>query len=319
MARPNRTARRADTIKRNIHFFRIDGGADESGIPRPVELGLALKQVDAVPFASGERYVSRGDVELCAWIDAIGPTSRLRFAAVRRSALPQAERAGRLEDLQLADGGGLCEVVHVCLFPDGLVGVELNFYGPRVSRLPMYLRALAPNDCPEFVLEALLRQDVAAELERKRALRTVDLSVRRSYADVIEEADSSLGGAIRAAGRASSADYVGLYLEPEPYQRHNLDEAVLHFIRWIARRPDLRENARRLRVRAVDRDVNRLDELDLLRDQLISHKKILKLHDRTRVLQSDDAYAKIEEAYSERLPDLREAAAVSIRSSEKPD
>ncbi len=57
---------------------------------------------------------------------------------------------------------------------------------------------------------------------------------------------------------------------------------------------------------------DRADEIDLLRDELISQKKILRQHDRTRVLLSGDAYAKIEEAYTERRGDLTAAVSVSV-------
>ncbi len=210
----SRRRRRADTAKRSIHFFRIDGGADDSGVPIAVDLRPALQKVDGLPFrdaATGGRYVSSGDADQCAWIDEVGEICEIceiRFANVRRNALPQAEAAGELTDLVLADDAGICEVSHLCIFPDGIVGIEFNFYGPRPSRLAPYLRRAVGDDCPEFKLEALLRQDVAAVLQRKKAVRKLDLNVRRPYIAVIEEADVSLGAALRAAETASQADCV---------------------------------------------------------------------------------------------------------------
>jgi hypothetical protein len=64
----------------------------------------------------------------------------------------------------------------------------------------------------------------------------------------------------------------------------------------------------------VDQE-DRTEEIDLLRDELISVKKILRQHGRTRVLLSNDAYAKIMDAHTERLDDLSAAASVNIADS----
>jgi hypothetical protein len=312
---PSRRQRKAGTAKRSIHFFRIDAGADDGGVPIVIDLRPALQKVDGLAFrdaAAGGRYVTSGDADQCAWVDEIGEICKIRFANVRRNALPQAEADGELTDLLLADNAGICEVSHLSIFPDGIVGIEFNFYGPRPSRLAPYLRRSVGDDCPEFKLEALLRQDVAAQLQRKKAVRKLDLNVRRPYIEIIEQADASLGAALRAAETASHADCVGIYLEPEPYQRRNLDDGILRLLRRLAPRADLRENARTLKATVIDQQTDRAEEVDLLRDELIAQKKILLQHGRTRVLLDSDAYAKIEEAYGESRSDLAAAASVSV-------
>jgi hypothetical protein len=105
---------------------------------------------------------------------------------------------------------------------------------------------------------------------------------------------------------------VGVYLEPELYQRRNFDGGMLGLIQRLAPRSDLRENVRTFKAAVSDQETDRAEEIDLLRDELISRKKILRQHGRTRVLLSDDAYAKIVEAYTERHDDLAVAASVSV-------
>jgi hypothetical protein len=317
MTTPSRSRRRVDTAKRSIYFFRIDGGAGEDGVPIYVDLHPTLQKLDGLPFRpveDGGRYVASGDADQCVWVDEVGEICKIRFANIRRNALPLAEVGGQLTDLNLADEAGIYEVSHLCIFPDGIVGMEFNFYGPRPSRLAPYLRRAVGEDCPEFTLEALLRQDVAAVLSRQKAVRKLDLNIRQPYITVITQANASLGSALRAAETASRADCVGVYLEPEPYQRRNLDGGILDMLRQLVRRSDLRENARTLRVTVVDQE-DRTEEIDLLRDELISVKKILRQHGRTRVLLGDDAYAKIMDAHTERLDDLSAAASVSVAAS----
>ena len=43
MTTPLRGRRRADTAKRSIYFFRIDGGAGDDGVPINVDLHPALQ------------------------------------------------------------------------------------------------------------------------------------------------------------------------------------------------------------------------------------------------------------------------------------
>lgn len=252
---PSRVRRPADTAKRSIHFFRIDGGAGDDGAPIAIDLRPALQKLDGLPFryaGEGGRYVTSGTADQCVWVDRVSDVCELRFANVRRNALPQAEADGHLSDLDLADNAGICEVSHLCVFPDGIVGVEFNFYGPRPSRLAPYLQRVVGGDCPEFALEALLRQDVAAVLQRKKAIRKLDLNIRRPYISVVEEANASLGAE------------------------------------------------------------DRTEEIDLLRDELIAQKKVLRQHGRTRVLLSTDAYAQIINAHTEGLDELTAAASVRV-------
>ena len=61
-------------------------------MPIAVDLRPALQKVDGLPFrdvATGGRYVASGDADQCAWIDEVGEICKIRFANVRRNALPQ--------------------------------------------------------------------------------------------------------------------------------------------------------------------------------------------------------------------------------------
>jgi hypothetical protein len=94
---PSRGRRGANTAKRSIHFFRIDGGADDSGVPIAVDLHPALQKFDGLPFRNAEnggRYVTSGDADQCTWVDEVDKICKIRFANVRRNALPQAEVGG---------------------------------------------------------------------------------------------------------------------------------------------------------------------------------------------------------------------------------
>jgi hypothetical protein len=120
-----------------------------------------------------------------------------------------------------------------------------------------------------------------------------------------------MGAALEAAAQGSDADTIGIILAPEPYQRVNLADGMMEFVRRMIRRDDLRENVQQFKASFVD-EANRTDEINLLQDHLISKKKILRINDRSRVLDSDDAYARIEEAFSDLRQDLLSAPSASV-------
>ncbi|GAB2816670.1 hypothetical protein GCM10022221_13430 [Actinocorallia aurea] len=305
--------------RRNIYFFRLDAGSGDDGLPLLADLSSALKKLEDLPFRSvrdGGRYLHHYGLELCAWIDQIEPVARVRFASIRREALPQAETGGDLRDLGLPEGSGLVEISHICVFmEDNIAGIEYNFHAPRPVRFQHYLKELARKECPDFRFEALLKQDVADDLREGRAIRKLNLSVRESFIDTLAAADQSLGEAFRAAARFSQADYIGLILEPTPYQRSSLAKPITSVLRTLVGLPDWRDNARRARATITNTDGTHADEVDLLKDELISQKKILRASSSSRVLEHGDAYAKIEEAYGELREKLLAASSISIDSS----
>jgi hypothetical protein len=308
------TSLSAPIAERNIYFYRIDGGADNSGVPRKVNILKALALIKGKPFKTeGGRYVEQDDGSLhCIWVDKDTLIARLQFGTIRRNALPQAESFGTLKNLVLAEEEGLCEVAHMCIFDDGIVGSEFNFYGPRATRFAPYVTELASVASGSFRLEPLLRSDVAAKLLSKSGVRKLGLRIRRPYVDVVKEIDGTLGAAFHAAAQGSDAETIGIFWGPEPYKRVNLGDRVFDFVKRLAGREDLRENVDEFRVSLVDENTGKVDEVNLLEDHLIRRKKILRINERSRVLDSNDAYTRIEEAFSELRQDLLSAPSASV-------
>jgi len=281
-------------------------------------LRLALEKIDELEFEPGSnRYMDQSDgSSLCVWIDELSGIGKLRLGTIRKNALPQSELGGTLRDLLLDDNEGLCETSHICLFPDGIVGVEHNFYGPRAKRLSVYMIHALSRSITPFTMEALLNNDVASQLEGRKSVRKMTMRVRRSYTSAIKEANESLGKALDAAVIGSDAAIVGIILQPEPYKRVDLKPDLMGFLRRIVRRKDLRDQVEELKVSIVNDVTGKVDEINLLEDQLISKKTILRSTHRSRVLNSGDAYQKIVEAYYEMREDLLSASSASLSSKD---
>jgi hypothetical protein len=301
------------TAERKIHFFRAQSRTDANGRPLILPITEVLQHVETLPCTIGQRYLEQPDNNvLCAWADAGTQHPRMRLATVRRSGLPLLEDGGALSPLSIASSAGLYEPIHICFFPENIVGVEFNFYGPRPSRLPVYLTRTAPNQCPAFNLAPLLRQDVMEQLGRMRELKVVSLRILASYATQVAEADADLGAAFEAARRVGDSEVVQLVLQPEPYHRRTMTQKALEAVRRLAERLDLRDNALAFTVTGIDDADGHLEEIDILSDELVASKKIIRMNPRTRALDDNATYSAIEEAYQEMEADLRAAASAQI-------
>ena len=298
------------TVERKIYFFRANVGADEGGLPSPFNPTRVLRHIDALPFAPTGRYLDDGETRLCCWVDQLETRQYFRLGQIRRSGLPLVEQEGNLSDLAIPEDSGLVEAIHVVVFGNNIIGADFNFYGPRVSRLRRYLRDKGNRNCPEVTFDQLVRQDVAADLERLREIHLFHLKIRASYAATISEADADLGAAFDAAERVSQAEELELVLRPRKYSRNPLAARLLHAARYLVHRPDLRDETSKFEVKGVRRDTGAVELVDLLRDQLVAREAIVRQSERGRALRSESAYRAIERAYGELEDELVLAASV---------
>ena len=303
------------TLERKIHFYRANIGSDAGGRPLPFDPAPALKVVYKLPFADGpaSRYLVDDDGNaICVWPGGSGAQQRLRFCQIRRTGFPQLEQAGAVSDLDIAANAGLLEPVHVVFFPDNIVGADFNFYGPRLQRLGYYLRLKSRNAVALATFDPLLRHDVAEELDHLTELRLLDLKVKASYVDAIRKADASLGDTFEACERVldGNAEGIEVVLRPSKAFRQGALERLIAPLKKLVHAPELRENVERFQVRGKHDETDKVEVIDLLRDQLISRKHVLRLGERSRAVDANSAFQAISAAHDELKDDLRRAAGI---------
>ena len=304
------------TIDRKIHFYRADIGEDGGGRPLIFDPAPALTAIDGLPFLDGPtgRYLVDNDGNaMCAWPAAHRAPQSLRFCQIRRTGLPQLERAGTVSDLNIAADAGLLETVHVAFFADNIVGADFNFYGPRLSRLGYYLRLKSGNRVPLAMFNPLLRNDMAEQLDHLTELRLFDLKVKGSYVETIRKADASLGDAFAANARVldGDVDELELVLKPSKETRHDALSRLGGALKTLARGRELRDNAQRFQVKGKHDGTGRVETIDLLHDQLISRKQVLRIGERSRAINADLAFEAISAAHDELGDYLRRAASLA--------
>lgn len=303
------------TLERKIYFYRADIGTDEGGRPLTFDPTPALDAIYSLPFtddAHGRYEFDTDGNALSVRRYHSSSNVTLQFGRVRRNGLPQLEQAGNISDLVLAADEGLLEATHIVFFSDNIVGAEYNHFGPRVSRLGSFLHEKSDGAVPRAIFRPILRGDAAKQLDRLSDLRVLDLSVMPSYVDVVRQSHVSLADALAANGRVlESPKVLQVILKPEREASTGFLANMTGGLRELVSNGNVHGGADRLQVRGRCKDTNRVETIDLLKDQLISTKAIVRMNQRSRALVPSAAFQAIRDAYQDLQDELESSPSVS--------
>ena len=225
------------------------------------------------------------------------------------------EQAGNITDLALAADEGLIEETQVAFFRNNIVGAVYNHFGPigpRVSRLGSFLHERSREAVPRAAFRQLIRADAAAQLDRLGDLRVLDFAIAPSYLDAVRQVDGSLADAFEANSRLMEAPKeLALVLKSERAAAGGFLNRMVGGLRELLNGGNIREGAERLRAHGYCKDTDRVDTVDLLNDQFIASKAIVRMNMRSRALEVVAAFQAIEETYQELRNDLEAAAGIS--------
>ena len=242
----------------------------------------------------------------------VGGNPTARFCLVRRTGLPQLEAAGQIVDLNIADEQGLLEAVHVVFFEDNVVGAEYNHFGPRVSRLPIYMQAKARAYIPNGIrVTNLVRGDPSAVLDTLVGLHLLDLSVIPPHIEVVRRHNQGLGLALTATAEITAEpEVVSLTIKPSRNSEPGLLQDLVGALRDMVRSEEFRAGAKKLKVQGRRRGQRKIETFDLLKDDITASVQMIRLNPRGRAFDPNHAYAQIVDAYDELYDDIQQAAGV---------
>lgn len=294
-----------NTIERDIHFYRVDTGYDESGKPNSFDPMPVFEHVDKLGWKDerrGNRYWDNDGKVTGCWVHDPKMPCKITLGTIRRTDLPLMENQGELSPLEIPEKAGLVEQTHVVFLGDDIVGCDLNYYGPRVSRLAFYLADKAVGIAPEILnFHPVLRRDIYQQLKKITFLRSLDFKIRSSYADSIADIDQNLWEALAAARRAAGGEDIDIELIFQASSRSHgwLYSGLLETIKAICTRPEVQYEMSKLIVNGYDAEKQKAVKLDLLSDKLIIKKAILKIDSKSNALNPRSAFDAIISAYEE--------------------
>ncbi len=304
-----------NTLERKIYFYRAYIGTDEGGCPLNFDPKPALAKIGSLGFTDDDagRYEFDADGNALCLINHPGNSNpTIRFCRVRRTGLPQIERRGNITNLNLAANTGLLEAVHVVFFPNNIVGSEYNHFGPRLSKLGNYLHEKSGKAIPRAIFRPILQGDAAKQLERLGEVRVLDMSIRPNFIKTVRQADESLGDAFNANAQVvDGLESVQLVIKLQKEGRQGALGRFISPLRTLLDGDKLRQNTDRLQLRGRCVDTDRVETIDLLKDRLISTKRIVRMNERSRALDPESAFQTIDQAYQELEKDIHAAPDIS--------
>lgn len=298
-------------LTRKIYFYRAEVLPDATGERPLFDWTVAQQTIDNLTFSQPDsgRYLPMQDGRALIVIPhGLNATShRFSLAVVRRSDLPRLESAGSISPLQITPQQGLIEETHFAVFPNGLIGAEFNFYGPRITALEDYLRKKCP-DMPKLHLQMLVQHNMAEQLQRMREIRAIRLRIRQGYEDLLQYASRNLPNAFEAGQGLLESPVLEVTWKVEKGARRGLPSAFTDFVRnLIGAEPRVREGADMFRVQAVDTATARLVEFDLLQDRLIATTRVIAADAAHRGVDARHMFEAIEQARQNLAEDLNRA------------
>jgi hypothetical protein len=302
------------SIPRRIYFYRLKVVPDEDGRTRAFDVKSVFTDIGHLHFhehtEANSRYMDAGHGHyLCVWPQVTSGKLRISLGISRRSGLPKLEESGHKSSINAKPNQGVVEETHVVFFQNGIVGVEFNFYGPRISRLADYFSQKLPH-LPQIYFNGLISDDALKQLQNMEEIRLLCLRVRSDATDIFRAAARHLPGALRAASDQFDAPVVEVVFRAAPHSRRPLGQSVMDFLKSIVGVQSTRENAEILKARGVDKRTGEVEWFDFLRDKLVFVKRVAKENDRDRSVSSTDMFLQIEAAYNEQKEQLQEAVGI---------
>ena len=162
-----------------------------------------------------------------------------------------------------------------------------------------------------MTFDPLLHRDVEEKLRRFKEIRLFRLKIRPSYIQVLKEASADLTASLEAAHTVGEGEDVELIMRAARSRKCFLSRTLLRVTRVLSQRDEIQSEALKFEVAGINEVTGRVEHLDILQDQLIVRKQIVRQTDRGRTLDAGAAYQAIEEAYAEVEAEVAEAAGVA--------
>ncbi|GEM02198.1 hypothetical protein SAMN05421839_10573 [Halolactibacillus halophilus] len=299
-------------IIRKIHFFRFEISELQPGTnnfqrhsnPKEVFKNIAELELKGDHERSRFKYYLNNDVSFLIDTNISADSIQGRFAISRRSALPEIETAGVLKPLEIPMNSGLAEIIHFIYYPaDDVLGVEFNFFGPRATGLSAYLREKSRHSSNpfEFIkLNPILNQDLDTLLQDVGEINFFQMEISRNDLSVLENLDRDLYSAFESAANVSDAESVEVILRKKKYSRGGFPLPFSKSsLKDLLSTSDNRQKINRMKVDAESLSEKNNKTFDLLEDKMITSKKVTTIGERSRSVDFESMFERINEAYLE--------------------
>lgn len=290
------------TVTRTVQFFRIYTDiVDDALVPFDrAAVCAAVHELEGSPDPYWE--AGDGDVQVCAYLDDAGDTDRFSLAKIRRRSRPLTEEGMVRGTLDLDPGIGLMDPIHIRLFPNNIMGAEYNDDGPRASRLRSFLREKMPEKYGNFTMTPIYDRDVKERLENLEEISLFHFQVDKAALDLQLKERNFFRG-IFDSGAQAEMNTIEVIMRVSKRNEHGNTDEIKSEIDALLDSP---AGVQKVKVRGRE-DGGKSEEIDLLKDRVISRQHMMRLDAETSAIEPASAYRAIGEAYEsvrERIPEV---------------
>ena len=287
-------------LERRIYFYRV--------VPVTQTKGWKLDRAAIVSaikahIGQGTFYLDEGEDRItCAEVHSHKAPQSIKLYGIRRTNLPSRDSGtGQIGDLGLATREGLAEAVHLRLFPNGIIGFESFFYGPRIGRLQDYLKKRCNLD---VMITPLYRADMLERALKFKDVRVLRVKVLPSLVSKEMIKKAGLKGVLDVASNFDAGVYAEVTLRAAAFDEGFTDKVKGMFRQFRKDKQDPGELLDVLEIEGVSPQSDRVEPLNLLNDALQRMVTIPRESKRSRALDSPAAFRAILDAYNDVKKDL---------------
>jgi hypothetical protein len=285
----------SEELTRKIYFYRV--------VPTKPLKGWKLNRVAIVKaikshVSPASFYLDEGEDRItCAEVYDDKAPQCIKLYGIRRTNLPSRDSGtGQIGDLGLAIREGLAEAVHLRLFPNGIIGFESFFYGPRIGRLQDYLKERCKLD---VTIQPLYRGDMLERALKYKDVRLLRVKVLPNMVSKALIKKAGLKGVLDVATNFDTGVFAEVTLRSEGFDDGFTDKVKGMFRQFRRDKQDPGELLDVLEIQGVSPQSGRVEPLNLLNDALQRVVSIPRESRRSRALDSPAAFRAIREAYND--------------------
>lgn len=293
-------------VERSVYFYKVEM-LDDSEQWRRADVLRGLQAL-----TGEDRLLDLGD-DNYAWgeVDHVPrgrEGGRLRLFRDRRSNLPGYQVDFNIDELPIPDQAGIVEPTHIVLGGGGLIAAEYNHFAPRITSA--FARLLRQRLKLDLRIGTYIQGDILEQLDRLTYIQLVEFSIVPTPELEDELRNAGLfGEAAATLAQAEGGRRVNVRLSGDKRSQGWTGQARA-FVRRLLR-SGAKDEIKVLRVRGMDPVSDSVESVDLLKERLVRRVDVEKASSRSKVLDTDSAYAHVDRAIAEvRETDLPSAAVI---------
>ena len=290
-------------ILRNIHFYKLaSSNVSDDRYADKVDIQEIFNTLISIETDMSNNFLSIDDEhDLAIWIVNEQFPFMLIFGKIRKKGFPRLVNGLKIRDLNLARNTGLVEMSHMIFWDNGIVGVEYNHYGPKVSKFEEYIK---DKTSKSIHLHQIVNRNIDEIFNKIQGIFSFKIKFYSSYLEDLSQEDSDLITGLSHIKRYAQSDIITLEAKNKKRTDRNyfFQRKIFNFMKTIAIK---RNSLRALAGAKIEGEYHEGDQFqkNLLEDLFVYTKKIIALN-KSKAVESTDMFNKIREVYQENQNEL---------------